>query len=112
MRGRLPDELLGEAGRLSPEAIAEVRAQIQPDIRDEHELHDLLCSMVVVPAEFAQENGRDTFVERLKRSGRVLLASVDGHEYCVAAEHAEEFRMLFPAAVFASETSIRMTLAG
>ncbi len=51
MRGVLPDAVLGEAGRLSPEAIAEVREEIWPDIRDEHELHDLLCSLVVVPVE-------------------------------------------------------------
>ena len=103
MRGRLPDELLGEAGRLSPEAIAEVREQIQPDIRDEHELHDLLCSLVAVPAEFAQGNGWDAFLERLRCGGRVFIASVGGRGYCVAAERVEEFRLLWPAAVFAEQ---------
>ena len=49
MRGMVPDKLLGEAGRLDPAAIAELRDECWPDVRDEHELHDLLCSLVVVP---------------------------------------------------------------
>jgi len=112
MRGRLPDELLGEAGRLSPEAIGEVREQIRPDIRDEHELHDLLYSMVVVPAEFAETNGWNSFMEKLMRSGRIVLASVNERAFCVATERVEEFCLLFPSAVFANETRDRMSLAG
>ncbi len=50
MRGTVPDSVLGEAGRLDPAAIAEVREEVRPDIRDEHEFHDLLCSLVIVPA--------------------------------------------------------------
>ncbi len=42
MRGMVPDQLLGEAGRLDPDAIRAVREESWPDIRDEHELHDLL----------------------------------------------------------------------
>ena len=53
----VPDKLLGEAGRLDPAAIAEVREECWPDIRDEHELHDLLCSLVVMPAEILAHRG-------------------------------------------------------
>src|SRR5580698_3151920 len=56
MRGVVPDAVLGEAGRLSPEAIAEVRREVWPDIRDEHELHDLLCALVVVPVDVLSWN--------------------------------------------------------
>ena len=49
MRGMVPDKLLGEAGRLDPAAIAELREECWPDVRDEHELHDLLCSLGVAP---------------------------------------------------------------
>src|SRR6202012_4334761 len=55
MRGSVPDAVLGEAGRLDPAAIAAVRDEIWPDIRDEHELHDLLCSLTIVPSEFAAD---------------------------------------------------------
>ena len=47
----VPDKMLGEAGRLDPVAIAELRDECWPDVRDEHELHDLLCTLVVVPEE-------------------------------------------------------------
>src|SRR6201996_6300309 len=57
MRGMVPDKLLGEAGRLDPAAIAELREECWPDVRDEHELHDLLCSLVVVPAEIQSIEG-------------------------------------------------------
>ena len=49
MRGMVPDKLLGEAGRLDPDAIRQVREESWPDIRDEHELHDLLYGLVIVP---------------------------------------------------------------
>jgi ATP-dependent helicase Lhr and Lhr-like helicase len=101
MRGRLPDALLGEVGRLSPEAIAEVRAQIWPDVRDEHELHDLLCSLVVVPAEWGQ--WPVAFAEVLMKSGRAVVASMDGRAYFVAAERVEEVRLLWPRAEFAAD---------
>ena len=44
----LPDE----PGRLDPAAIDAVRREIWPDIRDEHELHDLLHSLIALPLHF------------------------------------------------------------
>jgi ATP-dependent Lhr-like helicase len=101
MRGRLPDALLGEAGRLSPEAIAEVRAQIWPDLRDEHELHDLLCSLVVTPADLPE--WMEMFA-LLAQRGRAALATVARREYLVAAERVEELRLLWPEASLVPET--------
>ncbi len=106
LRGVLPDAALGEAGRLSPEAIAEVREEVWPDIRDEHELHDLLCGLVVVPAElFGQERARDwgLFVTRLERVGRAGRLQAQGREYVVAAERAAWLQVLWPAVEFPVE---------
>jgi ATP-dependent helicase Lhr and Lhr-like helicase len=106
MRGVVPDAVLGEAGRLSPEAIAEVREEICPDIRDEHELHDLLCALVVVPAEILEEPGaRDwgIFLARLERTHRAAVARVQGREYLVAAERAPWLREVWPAVEFPVE---------
>ena len=103
MRGMVPDKLLGEAGRLSPDAIREVREEIWPDIRDEHELHDLLCALVIVPQETAaRRNAKswDTFFARLQQQSRATLALVDGQSYLVAAECCEAFKLLWPQAVF------------
>ncbi|HEX5233863.1 MAG TPA: DEAD/DEAH box helicase [Silvibacterium sp.] len=99
MRGRLPEASLGEAGRLSPEAIAEVRTQVWPDVRDEHELHDLLCSLVLAPAEAQWA----AWFELLALRGRAVVASIGGRNYWVAAERAEDVRLLRPEVVFASE---------
>jgi ATP-dependent Lhr-like helicase len=104
MRGVVPDAVLGEAGRLSPEAIAEVREEVWPDIRDEHEFHDLLCSLVVMPAETlaAREGcrGWDVFVSRLQRTSRVTVARQGGREFFVAAERAAWVRAVWPEIEF------------
>ena len=65
----LPDE----PGKLDPAAIAAIRKEIWPDLRDEHELHDLLHSLIALPlAVIDREETRHwpTFYERLtqKRS--------------------------------------------
>jgi ATP-dependent Lhr-like helicase len=48
-RGNLPSRLPESPGRLDPAAIATVRQQLWPDIRDEHELHDLLLQLIALP---------------------------------------------------------------
>jgi ATP-dependent Lhr-like helicase len=104
MRGMVPDRELGEAGRLSPAAIAEIREQIWPDLRDEHELHDLLCSLVIVPAEIAADPRAAQWGEwyaRLAQQGRVMQASMQGRRYFAAAECAEDLRLLWPEVEFA-----------
>ncbi|HZD47311.1 MAG TPA: DEAD/DEAH box helicase, partial [Silvibacterium sp.] len=104
MRGMVPEKELGEAGRLSPAAIAEVREQVWPDLRDEHELHDLLCSLVIVPAEIAADPRAAQWAEwygQLERQGRVSLAIIEGRNYFVAAECVEDLRLLWPEAEFA-----------
>ena len=49
LRRDLPDSVLEGAGRLNQHAIDTVRRECWPDIRDEHELHDLLQSLVALP---------------------------------------------------------------
>ncbi len=104
MRRSVPDSLLGEAGRLSPEAIAEVRAQQWPDIRDEHELHDLLHQLVLLP-DAAQNAVGDTpaqgpawalFFQRLCAGGRATIAASGQQRYWLAAERLPWARTLLP----------------
>ncbi len=88
MRGMVPEKLLGEAGRLDPEAIARVREECWPDIRDEHELHDLLYALVIVPCGVLERrDARDwgLFLGRLEAKGRARL----DRGYLIAAEHAD-----------------------
>ena len=106
MRGTVPDSVLGEAGRLDPAAIAAVREEIWPDIRDEHEFHDLLCSLVVIPAAMLSDSRtRDwgLFFERLAQHGRATVGEAAGVEYAIAAERIEHVRLLWPEMSFARE---------
>ncbi|HEY0795724.1 MAG TPA: hypothetical protein VGD64_08070, partial [Acidisarcina sp.] len=108
MRGMVPDSLLGEAGRLDPAAIAEVRDQIWPDLRDDHELHDHLCALVVVPIE-TLDNPRNPdwqyCFSRLVTQGRATIGSIDGREFAVAAERVQHLQTLWPGVTFAPATS-------
>jgi ATP-dependent Lhr-like helicase len=107
MRGVLPDAVLGEAGRLSQHAISEIRQEIWPDIRDEHELHDLLCGLVVVPVEVLSWNEAcrdwDIFLTRLERSNRITTVKNEERGYFVATERADWLRALWPAVEFPVE---------
>ena len=103
MRGMVPEKLLGEAGRLDPAAIAELRAECWPDVRDDHELHDLLCALIVTPVEI-QNRGEAAhwplFFERLVEHGRATVADHAGQQYLVAAERTQHLRLLWPEVVF------------
>ena len=108
MRGMAPDKLLGEAGRLDPAAIRETREECRPDLRDEHELHDLLCSLVVVPADLlASEGARDwpLFLSRLEVQGRITAARHAQKEYLAAAERIEFLRLLWPEIILDRQIS-------
>jgi ATP-dependent Lhr-like helicase len=103
MRGTVPDSVLGEAGRLSPHAIAEVREAQWPDLRDEHELHDLLTTLTIVPVTVTEQQGtRDwsLFFERLTANDRACLGTVSTasglRSYWVAAERVSWLRTLWP----------------
>jgi ATP-dependent helicase Lhr and Lhr-like helicase len=97
MRGTVPEKLLGEAGRLDPAAIRETREECWPDLRDEHELHDLLCSLVIAPVEsFESEGAWPLFFSRLEAHGRATVAEHGMGKYWVAAERIPWLRALWP----------------
>ena len=52
----IPASILERPGRLDPEAIRTVRSECWPDIRDHHELHDLLMSVVLLPVHMFDES--------------------------------------------------------
>jgi ATP-dependent Lhr-like helicase len=57
LRRALPDSAADGAGRLDQAAIDTVRSEIWPDLRDEHELHDLLHSLVALPLAMLWRTG-------------------------------------------------------
>jgi ATP-dependent Lhr-like helicase len=128
MRRALPDTVVSDIGRLDPAAIAEVREEVWPDIRDAEELHDALESLVAMPdldfpglndpslanladahsADFAylQDSIRASLVawkkhfDELRSQQRVGRAEAAGRAYWVTAEKAKAFAQIFPDAQF------------
>jgi ATP-dependent Lhr-like helicase len=112
MRRTLPEAALGEIGRLDPAAIAEVREDIWPDVRDAEELHDTLLSLIAVPMTGGDEDAGGyaraklaesmaawgAYFDQLAAERRAGVASVAGQSYWVAAEHARTFAQAFPSA--------------
>jgi ATP-dependent Lhr-like helicase len=58
MRRVLPESVLEEVGRLDPGAIAQVREEAWPDVRDADELHDVLHTLVALPEDLGSMWGQ------------------------------------------------------
>jgi ATP-dependent Lhr-like helicase len=90
----------GEIGSLDRAAIAEVRAQAWPDVRNADEAHDVLLSLGLLPLRDAaawQEH-----LAALLQSQRATQLVIDGSPAAfVATERVRAMRLLFPSASFA-----------
>ncbi len=105
MRRMLPESVLEEVGGLDPAALAQVREEAWPDVRDADELHDVLHTLVALP-EVEPDFGTGQwkfYFERLIGEGRAALAVSGGKSFWVAAERAKNFLALFPGARFSQE---------
>jgi ATP-dependent Lhr-like helicase len=106
MRRVLPASVLEEVGALDPAAIAQVQQEAWPDVRDADELHDVLHTLVAVPASSqlsavsSQEDRSqlttnwNAFFDRLQSANRAFVAEAAGKRYWVAAERDEWFRAM------------------
>jgi ATP-dependent helicase Lhr and Lhr-like helicase len=91
----LPDE----PGKIDPAAIAAIRKEIWPDLRDENELHDLLHSLIALPLHFIdREEARHWpgFYERLTQKGRARTLDLNGVPCWVATERFPHITALYP----------------
>jgi ATP-dependent Lhr-like helicase len=96
----LPASVLEEAGKLDQAAIDAIRRECWPDIRDEHELHDLLHSLITLPLSFIDTDEArhwPAFYERLSHTGRVRTIEYDGMPYWVATERLPQISALYPS---------------
>ena len=122
MRRMLPEAVLSEIGRLDPTAIAQVREEAWPDVRDADELHDVLQTLIALPVprgpnprlsepdatstvtpELQQRAANSVqqwteYFARLSQARRAATASIGGRPYWVAAEKAATFTAAFPGA--------------
>src|SRR5439155_15301130 len=117
MRRVLPDAVLGEIGMLDPAAIAEVRADAWPDVRDAEELHDALLTLIAIPIPTNLESfgsnplrtrlqesmpAWSDYFEQLAAQRRAGLAQLGENIFWFAAERARTFVQIFPSAQFSS----------
>jgi ATP-dependent Lhr-like helicase len=118
MRRVLPEAVLGEIGRLNPEAITQVCNDAWPDVRDAEELHDALLTLIAIPARHESQalqshrlhvklreslNAWNPFFEQLVTGRRASLATVSNETYWVATERVLAFTQIFPSAHFEVE---------
>ncbi len=110
LRRALPEEAEA-AGRLDAAAIDAVRRQCWPDLRDEHELHELLHSLFAVPLEFldrAEAQHWPVFYERLLRSGRASTVTLGGVPCWVATERMAEVAAVWRTSDNAASTDVAL----
>ncbi len=107
LRRTLPDAVTEGAGRLHGAAIDSVRETLWPDVRDEHELHDLLLQLGALPLAFletqaaARPRGTGHWSElfaRLQSKGRAVQLRVHEALSWVAAERLDDAHLLWPEA--------------
>ena len=125
MRRVLPESVLEEVGKLEPAAIAQVREEAWPDVRDADELHDVLHTLGALPEDcpgpgqaidgekLVSSAGRAAdlwrpLFERLLFQSRAAVAEGETpsgqpagrRRYWVPAERVRAFLVLFPSAKF------------
>ena len=85
----IPASVLEQTGHLDQAAIDVIRRECFPDLRDEHELHDLLQSIVALPLHFLDHTAArhwPVFYERLVHSGRASTIDCAGQPCWIATE--------------------------
>ena len=105
MRRVLPEAVLKEVGKLDQQAIAHVREEARPDVRDADELHDTLQTLVALPEEIPDPDWQQMidnwkqFVPQLLESWRALRAKIPAQ--------AKEAWTGHPASVLVVERAFR-----
>jgi ATP-dependent Lhr-like helicase len=106
LRRALPETVLGEIGRLDPAAIAQVREEAWPDVRDADELSETLQVFVALPENFRAPSRESIALQwgdlfrRLLTENRGARAFVGDTTFWLAAERTKTFSALFPSAEF------------
>src|SRR4029077_12126759 len=108
-RRALPETVLSEIGRLDPAAIAQVREEAWPDVRDADELNEALQVFVALPETFGPPHGATVAAQwgelfrQLVTQNRAARAVMSGTNFWLAAEKMKTFSILFPGARFETQ---------
>ncbi len=85
---RMDPDLAAGIGALDPAAIAEVRRQAWPDVRDPDEVHDALLSLGLVPIAYV--DAWAAHLDALRDANRIRTIERGGRPFIVAAERFEK----------------------
>jgi len=97
VRRTLSIEEMGNLARLDPEAIARVRAEAAPVVRDAEELHDTLLMLGALPS--TEGEAWKSWFEELAAQGRAASVTVSSANVLwIAAERWPWIKALFPEA--------------
>ena len=114
----LPASVLEEAGRLDQNAIDEIRRECWPDIRDEHELHDLVHSLIALPISFFVKRSEarhwPVLYDRLLSKGRAQTVDREGARWWTSAERSSHLAALWGHAsdAVSSEQALKLCVQG
>lgn len=100
-RGYADPQSADDLGRLDPDAIAAVRVEAWPQVRDADELHEALTELgLLTPQEVAANDGWSTWLAQLAGAGRAArLLTEDGTPgVWIGAERLAQFGPLYPGA--------------
>jgi ATP-dependent Lhr-like helicase len=116
LRRGLPEGVADGAGRLDQAAIDTVRRELWPDLRDEHELHDLLHSVVAFPVSVLDGAAGDVrhwahYFERLAETGRAQVMELNGVVCWAAMERMGHLVALSNEAVEKDTVSVTKEIA-
>ncbi|MAG58450.1 MAG: hypothetical protein CMJ83_19355 [Planctomycetes bacterium] len=113
LRHVLPEKAQDLAA-LDPHAIARVREEVSPDVRDEEELHELLHDVVLLPLHNTEPWRRALLnpevVDRLKDQGRAAVLAAGALRWLVATERRREAEALQPSGTFAPDVVLPAAL--
>jgi len=97
MRRTLSLEALRDLGRLDPEAVAQVRSEAWPLVRNADELHDALLSQGALPV--ADAGNWQAYFDELRSAGRATqVQTPSGHAMWVATERWPLVQAVWPDA--------------
>ncbi len=110
LRHALPEDAR-ELAKLDAEAIARVRDEATPEVRNADELHELLCDCVVLRLADLPMGGRGR-VEELVADGRGARVLTPDDARVFATERLAEARALFPRSVLEPVPALPPALEG
>jgi ATP-dependent Lhr-like helicase len=98
--GAIPPSVLERAGRLDQRAIETVREQCWPELRNEHELHDLLLHLIAFPISQLREQSAQAWTlwyQELQRTARASTVMCADSPAWVATERLSLAIVIWPA---------------